>query len=72
MFQNFFLIQSLDDAVQLLYDVFPFQNNVLAADELTKQKNYQIGVYITLAELPKNIQHIVVAKGDLVGFFVII
>jgi hypothetical protein len=45
---------------------------VLAADELTKQKNYQIGVYITLAELPKNVQHIVVAKGDLVGFFVII
>jgi hypothetical protein len=45
---------------------------VLAADELTKQKNYQIGVYITLAELPKDFQHIVVAKGDLVGFFVII
>lgn len=45
---------------------------MFAADELTKQKNNQIGVNITLAELPKDVQHIVVAKGDLVGFFVII
>ena len=48
---------------------------MLAADELTKQKNYQIGVNVTLAELPKKVQNhvvIVVAKSDLVAFFVII
>lgn len=67
------MVKGLDDAVQFLNDVLTFQNDVLAADELTERKYDQIGVDVTLAELPKDVQKcvvIVVAKSDLVEFLV--
>ncbi len=48
---------------------------MLPANELTKQKNDQIGVNVTLTELPKKVQNqvvIAVAKSDLVAFLVVI
>jgi len=38
VFKDFFLVQKLDDVVQLINNVFPFQNNMLATNELAKQK----------------------------------
>jgi len=54
--------------VQLINNFFPFQNDVLATNELAKHKNNQICVDIALTELSKDVHEFVtIARSYLFG-----